>query len=49
MRIDNNTVGLACLTAIVIVSMALHIDGAKDITLALGGAIAGWLAKRSTE
>jgi len=48
MRIDNNTVGLFCLTIIVVIAMALGVDGTKEIALTLGGAVAGWMAKSST-
>ncbi len=36
---------LACATAIVIVSFVLRIDGAKEIGLAVGGGICGYLSK----
>ena len=45
MTIDNNTVALIGLTLVVIVALAFRLDGAKEIALALGGAIGGWMAK----
>jgi hypothetical protein len=33
------------MTLIVCLAMALRIDGAKEITLAIGGALGGWIAK----
>ena len=45
---DNNTVALLCMTLIVCLAMALRIDGAKEITLAIGGALGGWIAKDRT-
>ena len=44
-RPDNNTVALMCMTLIVCLAMALKIEGAKEITLAIGGALGGWIAK----
>ena len=45
LRPDNNTVALMCMTLIVCLAMALKIEGAKEITLAIGGALGGWIAK----
>lgn len=45
---DNNTIALLCLTIVVIIGMVYQIDGIKDITLAICGAIAGWMAKGSS-
>jgi len=45
LRPDNNTVALMCMTLIVCLAMALRIDGVKEITLAIGGALGGWIAK----
>ena len=45
LRPDNNTVALMCMTLIVCLAMALRIEGAKEITLAIGGALGGWIAK----
>lgn len=45
LRPDNNTVALMCMTLIVCLAMALRIDGTKEITLAIGGALGGWIAK----
>lgn len=36
---------LACATAIVIVSFVLRVEGAKEIGLAVGGGICGYLSK----
>lgn len=49
MKPDNNTVALFCLTLIIIFAIFYRVENVKDIVLALGGAIAGWMAKRSTE
>lgn len=45
LRPDNNTVALMCMTLIVCLAMALKVEGAKEITLAIGGALGGWIAK----
>ena len=45
MTIDNNTVALIGLTIIIIVSMLMGVEGSKEIALAIGGGIAGWLSK----
>ncbi len=37
---------LVCATGVVIVAYILHIEGAKDIALAVGGGIVGYLAKQ---
>lgn len=48
MRIDNNTIALFCITSIVIMALAMKIDGAKEIALTTLGAVGGWMAKDRT-
>lgn len=45
---DNNTIALVCITVIIIVSIIYKVEGIKEVILALGGAIAGWMARSSS-
>lgn len=40
---------LICMTAVMLAAIILKIDGAKEISLALGGAIGGWMARGKAE
>lgn len=48
MKFDNNTIGLFCITCIVLLAIGMRVEGAKELALALGGAIGGWMAKEKT-
>lgn len=48
MKPDNNTVALIGLTIIIVVSIVMGVEGSKEIALAIGGGIAGWLSKNNT-
>jgi hypothetical protein len=45
---DNNTIALICLTVIVALGIIYKVDGIKEITLAISGAVAGWMARGSS-
>lgn len=39
----DNIVALLCVTSIVMLALWLQIEGAKELALALGGGISGWM------
>jgi hypothetical protein len=49
MKPNNETVALICITAIVIIAIVFKLPEAKDIALALGGGLTGWMTRTMTE